>query len=944
MIQLDLSQLLTSLAHSLSRLGRDADTLRINMKFCQLIEVVFRKSDIAILSKSADIRGAVFDVLIDWSGSQSMDDSSRDSAKIHADLERAALRAMVPVSEGLSIKTADDAETALHSRLFHKYFLHLVGVLDHAKPGEMTLTDPSSADTPSSLIVLILSNLLAANMGIGLKHYLTLGYHDDLNLRVVFMQVMSNMLHSGRFGGLSTKRLSSTPKAYLAALAGTNSNLALAVAICEACPLNEVDDISSLLFRVFEAKGSLLALLRILTEREVAMTSHEPDLFRANSITTRMLTIFAKTYGYNYVRATIQPLIHSLLEKPSETSFELDPAKISPTEDLERNADHLQAICQALLHLICGSASKAPIMFRVLCHYLWSAVEAKFPDSRHSVVGSFIFLRFFCPAIVAPDQIDLDVSPDAKEVRRALLLITQVVQNLASNVMFGNKAPHMKVLNPFLERNIHEVTKFLSNLAVRPRSYEIAMAIKDSQQEASGSADVDGDELLLHRFVFKHRAKVEASLDAMPPYFGRHDGTSSARSELEGKAASQLLCQLIDETGPPPHSTMLNTSARAKAYDDFMKHNAGRNTDSVSLAFYEGPASQNGRRLFYFVVSRINVIDYDLLAYHVFQLLDNITDFFDLVIDLTDFSQSSEVPMTWLKRIVQLCPPTILPCIHTLAMYNPNSYARKRVRRIISELLLVVPAAGKNVIGASSPAELAEFVPFTSLALPEATMILAYEAEHVFTNLLCLLDHEKQVPVVVKLGHDCMQVASWRKQDLTSSIKSYIIDVIRLKDIDDILTGGSLPQDYLIIKYSQNESVTFITRSESLGNLIMTDPFSERLEMAQIIRTARGRLRDGPSSDRTLRSSDAPGTLLNVAMLNLASDEESLRLGAYNVISEMCHFYKWDAMSRRNKACGESMSERNAADVSRPYDTGQLVDICPGSQQGACGLCSSSYS
>lgn len=39
-------------------------------------------------------------------------------------------------------------------------------------------------------------------------------------------------------------------------------------------------------------------------------------------------------------------------------------------------------------------------------------------------------------------------------------------------------------------------------------------------------------------------------------------------------------------------------------------------------------------------------------------------------------------------------------------------------------------------------------------------MALAYEAEHVFTNLLCLSDHEQQVPVVVKLGHDCMQVAS----------------------------------------------------------------------------------------------------------------------------------------------------------------------------------------
>jgi hypothetical protein len=39
-------------------------------------------------------------------------------------------------------------------------------------------------------------------------------------------------------------------------------------------------------------------------------------------------------------------------------------------------------------------------------------------------------------------------------------------------------------------------------------------------------------------------------------------------------------------------------------------------------------------------------------------------------------------------------------------------------------------------------------------------MALAYEANHVFTNLLRMSDHESHVPVVVKLGVDSMQVAS----------------------------------------------------------------------------------------------------------------------------------------------------------------------------------------
>lgn len=107
-------------------------------------------------------------------------------------------------------------------------------------------------------------------------------------------------------------------------------------------------------------------------------------------------------------------------------------------------------------------------MLRTISYYIWEAVEDRYPDSRHSAVGSFIFLRFFCPAIVAPDNIELDIPAEIRDLRRGLLLITKVIQNLANNVTFGNKEPHMKVLNEFLRGNIQQITKFLSDVAVSP--------------------------------------------------------------------------------------------------------------------------------------------------------------------------------------------------------------------------------------------------------------------------------------------------------------------------------------------------------------------------------------------------------------------------------------------------------------------------------------------
>jgi hypothetical protein len=103
-------------------------------------------------------------------------------------------------------------------------------------------------------------------------------------------------------------------------------------------------------------------------------------------------------------------------------------------------------------------------MFRALCHQIWEIVQDRFPEACHSAVGSFIFLRFFCPAIVNPEAVELDVSADAREIRRALLMITKVIQNLANNVKF--KEPHMQILNDFLAANIKQVTRYLGDIAV----------------------------------------------------------------------------------------------------------------------------------------------------------------------------------------------------------------------------------------------------------------------------------------------------------------------------------------------------------------------------------------------------------------------------------------------------------------------------------------------
>ena len=71
---------------------------------------------------------------------------------------------------------------------------------------------------------------------------------------------------------------------------------------------------------------------------------------------------------------------------------------------------------------------------------------------------------FISPAIVQPETVDVAVPRDMA-VRRGLMVIAKIIQNLANNILFGKEA-HMVILNDFLKDNIVTVTKFLSEINV----------------------------------------------------------------------------------------------------------------------------------------------------------------------------------------------------------------------------------------------------------------------------------------------------------------------------------------------------------------------------------------------------------------------------------------------------------------------------------------------
>lgn len=66
---------------------------------------------------------------------------------------------------------------------------------------------------------------------------------------------------------------------------------------------------------------------------------------------------------------------------------------------------------------------------------------------------------------MSPETIDIDLPQDSQTIRRGLLVITKIIQNIANNVRFGKEA-HMICFNEFLEKNIVGVMRFLTDINV----------------------------------------------------------------------------------------------------------------------------------------------------------------------------------------------------------------------------------------------------------------------------------------------------------------------------------------------------------------------------------------------------------------------------------------------------------------------------------------------
>lgn len=127
-------------------------------------------------------------------------------------------------------------------------------------------------------------------------------------------------------------------------------------------------------------------------------------LFRGNSLLTKSLDMHMRRLGKEYLEETIGERIRDIDETDPEC--EVDPAKVARSDDLERNWRNLMSLTTAIWNAISGSASRCPAELRLIFRHIRACAEDRYGDFLRTVtyssVSGFLFLRFFCPAILNP--------------------------------------------------------------------------------------------------------------------------------------------------------------------------------------------------------------------------------------------------------------------------------------------------------------------------------------------------------------------------------------------------------------------------------------------------------------------------------------------------------------------------------------------------------------
>ncbi|ORY61129.1 hypothetical protein LY90DRAFT_241571 [Neocallimastix californiae] len=205
--------------------------------------------------------------------------------------------------------------------------------------------------------------------------------------------------------------------------------------------------------------------IKTLIEIEVSESESSQTLFRANSMVSKIIDVYMKYTGLNYLSAVLKDIIHNIVE--NDLYIEVDPSKLDDKKKINESLYNLTKYLENILNAIFSAEQAIPKDWRIIFSFIRNKVIEKYPTEynvRFTSIAGFIFLRFFAPSILGPKLFGLVKTYVNERSTRTFKLLAKVIQTLANLSDFNEKELYMCPLNDYINAKLPSMKKYLNDV------------------------------------------------------------------------------------------------------------------------------------------------------------------------------------------------------------------------------------------------------------------------------------------------------------------------------------------------------------------------------------------------------------------------------------------------------------------------------------------------
>ena len=745
-----------------------------------------------------------------------------------------------------------------------------------------------------------MSYLIAANFELGLKVALPRAYSDDNRLRCYFLQILTRVIHLTPNVVLPTSKSPSSEQPLYSDFLELifEEDMSIIVALSQICPSHMMDGMANTIYDLFAHHGKLLPMIVEVSRAEVEQTDLPSNIFRRNSVCSKILSRYAQAELTNYFDNCLKPILEQLADsQDSYIEYEMDPDRTDPIL-IPQHQGNLEALTQSFLDNIFGHVALFTKGLRFIIHKIHDLTQKKFAhvNAGRNAVSGFIFLRLICPMIAASSGTKLCPKPiNSQNLKRGLIMVTKIIQNLANFMPFGGKEYFMEPFNAFLEHNNNSLIAYIDKIA----AFE-DMPVQVASKELNDS-----------KYEIQLASIVETNMEQLKPLSMRGHTTrrksfiaNSFRPTIDRALFDKLLATLeqigriqnvreVEKTAPTKKavtsahtklaqgSKLLNDFAKAQESKGVEKHIDAINSSGI---FYLSGFSKDGRPVLYYNANAFihNDFEIEFVFYALLLLLQSLSGkSFDLLLDSTLFCYENEWDPSYIEMLEKLIPGVKYQLANVFVL-SCSSYFKTHSKRI---LRFTASKSGRTFVF-SSINELNEFIPAGQLKLhPKSAALLAQQGRN-FVNVGLIADRTTTL-CNVTIFSEHFGIYTQKKAEIFGT-EGICADYYPLSEVQSVTcTNGEEKGNFIveIVKKRQGGNHECPTSLSIQMSCPTQQPLMETIKanISRLTLTNPTLLVD----ERTLAAETITASLLNMSMLNLASSDPQLRASSYHLLATL---------------------------------------------------------